>query len=69
MVHRVWQANGLKPHLVRTCKLSDDPRFEEKLIDVVGLYLNPPDNAIVLSVDEKSQVQALDRTCGTMTHD
>ena len=79
MVHRVWQANGLKPHLVQTFKLSNDPRFEEKLIDVIGLYLNPPDNAIVFSVDEKSQVQALDRTqpslplvkgrCGTMTHD
>jgi len=79
MVQRVWKANGLKPHLVRTFKLSSDPMFEEKLIDVVGLYLNPPDNAIVFSVDEKSQVQALDRTqpslpivkgrCGTMTHD
>jgi transposase len=79
MVHRVWKANGLKPHAVRTFKLSNDPRFEEKLVDVVGLYLNPPDNALVLSVDEKSQVQALDRTqpslplvpgrCGTMTHD
>jgi transposase len=79
MVQRVWQANGLKPHLVRTFKLSNDPLFEEKLVDVVGLYLNPPDNAMVFSVDEKSQVQALDRTqpslplvkgrCGTMTHD
>jgi transposase len=79
LVHRVWKANGLKPHLVRTFKLSRDPMFEEKLIDVVGLYLNPPDKALVLSVDEKSQIQALDRTqpglpmvrgrCGTMTHD
>ncbi|MGE3880221.1 MAG: IS630 family transposase [Planctomycetota bacterium] len=79
MVQRVWRANGLKPHLVRTFKLSNDPLFEEKLVDVIGLYLNLPDNAIVFSVDEKSQVQALDRTqpslplvkgrCGTMTHD
>ncbi len=79
MIHRVWKANGLKPHLVRTFKLSRDPHFEEKLIDVVGLYLNPPEKALVLSADEKSQVQALDRTqpslpmipgrCGTMTHD
>ncbi len=79
MVHRVWKANGLKPHLVRTFKVSRDPHFEEKLIDVVGLYLNPPEKALVISADEKSQVQALDRTqpslpmipgrCGTMTHD
>ena len=79
MVHRVWKANGLKPHLVRTFKISNDPRFEEKLRDVVGLYLNPPENALVLSVDEKTSIQALDRTqrslplvkgrCGTMTHD
>ena len=79
MVHRVWQANGLKPHLYRTFKLSNDPDFESKLIDVVGLYLNPPEKAMVFSVDEKSQIQALDRTqpglpikkgrCGTMTHD
>lgn len=79
MVLRVWQANGLKPHLHRTFKLSNDPNFESKLIDVVGLYLNPPEHAMVLSVDEKSQIQALDRTqpglpikkgrCGTMTHD
>ena len=61
-VQRVWAARGLKPHLVKTFKLSNDPRFEEKLIDVVGLYLNPPDNAIVLCLDEKSSVQALDRT-------
>lgn len=79
MVHRVWKANGLKPHLVRTFKISNDPKFEEKLLDVVGLYLNPPENAIVFSADEKSQCQALDRTqpslkmypgrCGTLTHD
>jgi transposase len=79
MVQRVWKANGLKPHRVRTFKISNDPRFEEKLVDVVGLYLNPPENALVLSADEKSQCQALDRTqpslplvrgrCGTMTHD
>jgi transposase len=79
MVNRVWQANGLKPHLSRTFKVSNDNRFEEKLVDVVGLYLNPPEHALVLSVDEKSQIQALDRTqpglplkkgrCGTITHD
>ena len=79
MVHRVWKANGLKPHLIRTFKLSNDPHFVEKLIDIVGLYLNPPDHALVLCVDEKGQIQALDRTqpslpiypgrCGTMTHD
>jgi len=78
-VQRVWSARGLKPHLVKTFKLSNDPRFEEKLIDVVGLYLNPPDEAIVLCMDEKSSVQALDRTqpslpmvkgrAATMTHD
>ncbi len=79
MVHRVWKANGLKPHLSRTFKVSNDPHFVEKLIDVVGLYLNPPEHALVLCADEKSQIQALDRTqpglplkkgrCGTMTHD
>jgi transposase len=79
MVHRVWQASRLKPHLTRTFKLSNDRRFVEKVMDVVGLYLNPPEHALVLSVDEKSQIQALDRTqrslpiypgrCGTMTHD
>lgn len=79
LVHRVWKAHGLKPHLVRTFKLSQDPHFLEKLDDVVGLYLNPPEHALVLSVDEKSQIQALDRTqpglplkkgrCETMTHD
>jgi transposase len=78
-VQRVWKANGLKPHLVRTFKVSNDPHFAEKLIDVVGLYLDPPERAIVLSVDEKSQIQALDRTqpslpmypgrAGTLTHD
>ena len=78
-VQRIWSANGIKPHLVRTFKLSKDPKFEEKLVDVVGLYQDPPENAMVLCVDEKSQVQALDRTqpglpmkngrCGTMTHD
>jgi transposase len=79
LVHRVWQANGLKPHLVKTFKVSNDPAFVEKLVDVVGLYLNPPEHALVLTADEKSQIQALDRTqpslplkkgrCGTMTHD
>src|SRR5215470_13464876 len=78
-VQRVWSARGLKPHLVETFKLSTDKRFEEKLVDVVGLYLNPPDQAIVLCMDEKSQIQALDRTqpslplkpgrAGTLTHD
>jgi transposase len=78
-VQRVWSARGLKPHLVETFKLSGDPRFEQKLVDVVGLYLNPPDKAVVLCMDEKSQIQALDRTqpslpvkkgrAGTMTHD
>lgn len=79
MVQRVWKSCGLKPHLVKTFKVSNDPLFEEKLRDVVGLYLNPPENALVLSADEKTSVQALDRTqrslplvkgrCGTMTHD
>ncbi len=78
-VQRIWSSRGLKPHLVRTFKLSNDPKFDEKLIDVVGLYLNPPDKAVVLCMDEKSSVQALDRTqpslplkkgrAGTMTHD
>jgi transposase len=78
-VQRIWKAHGLKPHLFRTFKLSRDPRFVEKLQDVVGLYLDPPEHALVLSVDEKSQIQALDRTqpglpmkrgrAGTMTHD
>ena len=79
MVQRVWKANGLQPHRTRTFKLSNDKQFVEKLVDVVGLYLNPPEHALVLSCDEKSQIQALDRTqpslpmkkgrCGTMTHD
>jgi len=79
MVNRVWRANGLKPHLVNTFKVSNDPQFAEKLIDIVGLYLDPPEHAIVLCADEKSSIQALDRTqpglplkkgrCGTMTHD
>ena len=78
-VQRIWKAHGLKPHLTRTFKLSRDPKFSEKLADVVGLYLDPPDKAIVLAVDEKSQIQALDRTqpglpmkkgrAATMTHD
>lgn len=78
-VQRIWQANGLKPHLVKTFKLSNDPDFIEKLEDVVGLYMNPPDHALVFCIDEKSQIQALDRTqpglpmkkgrAGTMTHD
>ena len=78
-VQRIWSARGIKPHLVDTFKLSNDKHFEEKLVDVVGLYLNPPDKAVVLCMDEKSQIQALDRTqaslpmkkgrAGTMTHD
>ena len=78
-VQRVWAELGLKPHRVDTFKVSNDPKFEEKLVDVVGLYLNPPENAIVLCADEKSSVQALDRTQAslpmtkgrgqTMTHD
>ena len=78
-VNRLWQLHNLKPHLHRTFKLSRDPKFLEKLTDVVGLYLNPPHKAVVLCVDEKSQIQALDRTqpglplkkgrCGTFTHD
>ena len=78
-VRRIWHKHGLKPHLTRTFKLSNDPQFAEKLEAIVGLYLNPPEHAIVLCADEKSQIQALDRTqpglplkkgrCGTMTHD
>jgi hypothetical protein len=78
-VRRIWHAHGLKPHLVRTFKVSNDPEFAEKLETIVGLYVNPPEHAIVLCADEKSQIQALDRTqpglplkkgrCGTMTHD
>jgi transposase len=61
-VQRVWSARGLKPHLVKSFKFSSDRHFEEKLIDVVGFYLNPPDRAVVLCMDEKSQIQALGRT-------
>jgi transposase len=78
-VQRIWDARGLKPHRVETFKLSSDPLFEDKLVDVVGLYLNPPEKAVVLCMDEKSQIQALDRTqpslpmvkgrAGTVTHD
>jgi len=78
-INNIWQTYSLKPHRVETFKLSRDPKFLEKMTDVVGLYLNPPQQAIVLCVDEKSQIQALDRTqpglpikkgrCGTMTHD
>jgi len=78
-VSNIWRSHNLKPHRVKRFKLSRDPHFLEKLTDVVGLYLNPPQEALVLCVDEKSQIQALDRTqpglplkkgrCGTMTHD
>jgi transposase len=78
-VQNIWKGAGLKPHLVRTFKVSNDPKFAEKVVDVVGLYLNPPERALVLCVDEKSQIQALDRTqpglplkkgrAETMTHD
>ena len=78
-INNIWQSHNIKPHLTKTFKLSRDPKFLEKMTDVIGLYLNPPDKAIVLCVDEKSQIQALDRTqpglplkkgrCGTMTHD
>jgi len=78
-VQRIWKAHQLQPHRIRTFKRSRDPRFAEKLADVVGLYVDPPTQAVVLSIDEKSQIQALDRTqpglplkpgrCGTMTHD
>ena len=61
-VRRIWHTHGLKPHLLQTFKLSRDPKFAEKLADIVGLYLNPPEHALVLSLDEKSQIQALDRT-------
>jgi len=79
MVQRVWKANGLKPHLAKTFKVSNDKNFIEKVTDVVGLYLNPPEHALVLCADEKTSIQALDRTqpelpikkgrCGTLTHD
>jgi transposase len=78
-IGRIWREHGLKPHRVETFKLSNDPQFVEKLQDIIGLYVSPPEHAIVLSCDEKSQIQALDRTqpglpikhgrCGTMTHD
>ena len=78
-VRRVWKSCGFKPHLIKQFKISNDPKFEEKLTDVVGLYLSPPENAVVLCVDEKSSIQALDRTqpglpmkkgrSNTMTHD
>jgi transposase len=78
-VRRIWRSHGLKPHLARTFKVSNDPEFAGKLEAIIGLYLNPPEHAIVLCADEKSQIQALDRTqpglplkkgrCGTMTHD
>jgi transposase len=78
-VRRIWKGHGLQPHRVRSFKLSNDPKFAEKLKDVVGLYVDPPAHAVVLSIDEKSQIQALDRTqpglpmkkgrCATMTHD
>ena len=78
-IRRIWHQHGLKPHLARTFKLSNDPQFAEKLETIIGLYLHPPEHAIVLCADEKSQIQALDRTqpglplkkgrCGTMTHD
>lgn len=79
LVQRVWRDNGLKPHRTKGFKVSNDPRFAEKLVDIVGLYLDPPDHALVLSCDEKSQIQALDRTqkslplfpgrLKTLTHD
>ncbi len=78
-VQRLWRANRLQPHRIRTFKRSNDPAFAEKVEDIVGLYMNPPAHAVVVSIDEKSQIQALDRTqpglplkpgrCGTMTHD
>jgi len=78
-VQRIWNQHGLKPHLARTFKVSNDPDFANKVKDIVGLYLDPPEQALVLAVDEKSQIQALDRTqpglpmkkgrAGTMTHD
>jgi len=78
-VQRIWRKHGLQPHRTRQFKLSNDPQFAAKLHDIVGLYVDPPAHAVVLSIDEKSQIQALDRTqpglpmkkgrCGTMTHD
>lgn len=78
-VQRIWKAHNLQPHRLRTFKKSNDPAFAEKVEDIVGLYMNPPAHAVVFSIDEKTQIQALDRTqpglpikpgkCGTMTHD
>jgi transposase len=78
-VQRIWRKHGLQPHKIRQFTLSSDPRFAAQLLDIVGLYVNPPEHAVVLSIDEESQIQALDRTqpglpmtkgrCGTMTHD
>jgi len=78
-VRRIWAGHGLQPHRVRTLEISNDPKFADKIKDVVGLYVDPPAHAVVLSIDEKSQIQALDRTqpglpmktgcCATMTHD
>ena len=78
-VQRLWQAHRLQPHRIRTFKRSNDPEFAEKVEDIVGLYMDPPKHTVVVSIDEKSQIQALDRTqpglplkpgkCGTMTHD
>jgi hypothetical protein len=78
-VQRLWEAHRLQPHRTRTFKRSNDPQFVEKVEDIVGLYMDPPKHAVVISIDEKSQIQALDRTqpglplkpgkCGTMTHD
>lgn len=78
-IGRIWKSHGLKPHLSETFKISNDPKFSEKLEDIIGLYLSPPEHAVVFCCDEKSQIQALDRTqpglpikkgrCGTMTHD
>jgi hypothetical protein len=75
----MWKGHGLQPHRVRAFKISNDPKFADKLKEVVGLYVDPPAHAVVLSIDEKSQIQALDRTqpglpmkkrrCATMTHD
>ena len=78
-MQRIWWANGLTPHRMKTCKLSNEPKFVEKFTNVVGLYVDPPAHAVALSIDEKSRIQALDRTqsglpikkgrAGTMTHD
>jgi len=78
-VGRIWREAGLKPYLIKTFKVSNDPKFEEKVVNVVGLYMNPPDKVMVLCIDEKSQIQVLDHTqpglplkkvrAATMTHD